>query len=791
MKTLLSILFSVLIKAALATHIVGGGFNLQRISGNTYRLNLVVYRDCTSQTDFNHNVYVGIYDKLTNTRMDSIGMPLGTVTKINPAMPQCAVQVPGCTEKAEYTRVITLSPLEYNNTAGYYISWERCCRNSIIQNIQQPGNASMAFYAEIPSPAIYVNSTPRLINNPFTVLCVDNLFTYNIQFADADGDSLVYQLVTPINGTLGRDNPNDDKSGQPPILNAGPYDLINWLTGYSNNAEILGNPPLSINYKTGQLKVRPTTAGVFVVAMSVTEYRNGVAIGVVHLELQFLVVNCVSNDFPTVKLFQNGNAIADDTLYVTIPDTLNFALSLFDKDGIDTSTFETTLDTSEYQYLSVWATKPANAINYNMQWRTHCGINTDSVYKFTATATDKGCPIYKTSERVVWVKVKPMPLLPPTDVLCIELQNNKSCLVYFGDSARHKPHFKQYNIYRASGNNVFQRIDIIKDHFAGSYLDLNAPNYNQINYRYLIKVENDCGTEGLPSDTLGTFDQLKYLPDKQYLYNVTVKDDKVLLTWNQTKELDFARYFLWKGYRNQAPTEYVMELDFLKQTDTVYLDNKVQVNDTSHCYYLVMLDTCGNYGPLGQVFCTTVLRGAAKPFKNTLNWQPFVKSDEFPVSYDLRKFALSTVGPIAVGTYDDATFTATDLSFNTDDGRYIYEVDVLHTPVGWTGVQARSTSNKVELTQKPYIFVPNAFSPNLDAINDTWNIVDVFVKDYTLKVYNRWGGLVFETTDKNQKWTGKDLNNNDVPTDVYVYLITYTGWQNEVGTEKGNVTILR
>ena len=312
-----------------------------------------------------------------------------------------------------------------------------------------------------------------------------------------------------------------------------------------------------------------------------------------------------------------------------------------------------------------------------------------------------------------------------------------------------------------------------------------------INYRYLIKVENECGKEGPPSDTLGTFDQLKFIPDKQYMYNVTVHDDKVLLTWNQTKELDFARYFLWKGYRNQDPTAYVMELDFLKQTDTIYLDKNVQVNDTSHCYYLVMLDTCGNYGPLGQVFCTTVLRGTAKPFQNTLNWQPFVKSDEFPVSYDLRKFAPSTTGPIAVGLYDDVTFTATDVNFSSDDGRYIYEVDVLHKPVGWINTTARSTSNKVELKQKPYLFVPNAFSPNLDAINDTWEIVDVFVKDYTLRVYNRWGGLVFETKDKNQKWTGKDLNNNDAPTEVYVYVITYTGWQNEVGTEKGNVTLLR
>nr|MBP9689796.1 hypothetical protein [Bacteroidia bacterium] len=126
---------------ASATHIVGGGFDLQWLTGNTYQLTLVVYRDCTSETDFNKNVYVGIYDKITNVRIDSIGIPRGTVTKINPSFAQCVVAVPGCSEKAIYTRTITLSPTKYNNTAGYYISWERCCRNSIIQNIQQPGDA--------------------------------------------------------------------------------------------------------------------------------------------------------------------------------------------------------------------------------------------------------------------------------------------------------------------------------------------------------------------------------------------------------------------------------------------------------------------------------------------------------------------------------------------------------------------------------------------------------------------------------------------------------------------------
>lgn len=786
------LLFGLLLLArpSSATHIVGGGFDLQWISGSTYRLTLVVYRDCTSLTGFNDVLYVGVFDKVTNSMVDSFGMVLGTTGKINPAFAQCTNEVPGCTEKAVYTRLIDLPQSVYNNTKGYYISWERCCRNGIIQNIINPRDASMTFYAEIPSPAKYINSTPKLAVNPFTVLCIDNLFTYNISFTDADKDSLVYELITPINGTLTSMDPNDGSRG--PILNEGPYAPVVWGFGYSTAAEISGNPPLSINQKNGQIRIKPNQTGVYVVGMRVTEYRNGVAIGLVHLELQFNVVNCVANSFPTVQVFQNGSAVSTDTLYVTVPDEITFGLTAYDADGIDSVIIESPLDSSELDYLTYSFNGSGTTRNYNWKWKTHCELHNKSLNKFVVTVTDKGCPIPKTIEANFYVKVLPMPVHPSTDVLCIELRNLKSSIVYFGDSARNKPYFKQYNIYRADGDTNFRLIDSIADRTALSYNDPNTPSYDKINYRYLIRGENVCGYEGATSDTLGSFDQLKYLPDKQYMYNVTVQDEQVLITWNQSRELDFARYFLWKGYRNQPLADYVMELDFTKKTDTVYLDRKVQVNDTSHCYYLVMLDTCGNYGPIGEVFCTTLLRGKSRYYENTLDWQKFVQTDESLVQYDLHKYAAySSPEQLNVGVYDEATFSAKDVSFDTDDGRYVYEVDVLHKPIGWGATVVRSRSNKVALSQKPYLYVPNAFSPNNDGYNDTWFINDVFVKDYQLKVYDRWGKLVFMSDEKNRKWDGRDAGGTAVPEGVYVYLVTFTGWEGEVKSESGNVTLFR
>ena len=58
-------------------------------------------------------------------------------------------------------------------------------------------------------------------------------------------------------------------------------------------------------------------------------------------------------------------------------------------------------------------------------------------------------------------------------------------------------------------------------------------------------------------------------------------------------------------------------------------------------------------------------------------------------------------------------------------------------------------------------------------------------------MYHRWAKLVFETIDKNQQWNGKTSDGNNAPNDVYIYLLTYTGWLGEVGNETGNVTIIR
>ena len=75
-----------------------------------------------------------------------------------------------------------------------------------------------------------------------------------------------------------------------------------------------------------------------------------------------------------------------------------------------------------------------------------------------------------------------------------------------------------------------------------------------------------------------------------------------------------------------------------------------------------------------------------------------------------------------------------------------------------------------EKPEKPNsIFVPNAFSPNDDGINDTFLPVSgKEMYDYTLSVYDRWGNLMYRNTDATQGWDGK-LHNKILDSGVFVY----------------------
>ena len=82
--------------------------------------------------------------------------------------------------------------------------------------------------------------------------------------------------------------------------------------------------------------------------------------------------------------------------------------------------------------------------------------------------------------------------------------------------------------------------------------------------------------------------------------------------------------------------------------------------------------------------------------------------------------------------------------------------------------------SKVHLKPVEYV-IPSAFSPNGDGKNDTWFVpgLDVSSDDYSLKVFDRWGNLVYDHSKSHAPWDGKDMKGTELPVDSYHYFLIF------------------
>jgi len=87
-------------------------------------------------------------------------------------------------------------------------------------------------------------------------------------------------------------------------------------------------------------------------------------------------------------------------------------------------------------------------------------------------------------------------------------------------------------------------------------------------------------------------------------------------------------------------------------------------------------------------------------------------------------------------------------------------------------------------------FIPNVFSPNGDGLNDNVNIHGFCIATFNLRIFNRWGELVFQTTDKMLGWDGS-FRGKPMDTGVFVYSVDGITIDNKPFSQKGNITLLR
>jgi len=87
-------------------------------------------------------------------------------------------------------------------------------------------------------------------------------------------------------------------------------------------------------------------------------------------------------------------------------------------------------------------------------------------------------------------------------------------------------------------------------------------------------------------------------------------------------------------------------------------------------------------------------------------------------------------------------------------------------------------------------YIPNAFTPNGDGLNDVFGPKGDYIMSFEMYIFDRWGGQLYHTTDITKPWDGS-VNGNKAEEDTYVYLINVTDVHRQQHSYIGRVTLTR
>lgn len=384
-------LLNVIAFCAAATHIIGGSFSMRYISASKYAISLDYYRDCKpGSVDFPPgNLKVGIYDKAKDSLIQTVELRIISTEDVKFVNGDCIVLPTNCVQKRVYADTVLFNANKYQSSAGYYISYEQCCRNGGIRNIINPSTSGITFYMEFPairkSNALeFVNSSPYSQHPQNVFLCNNERFSLDYKYQDDDGDSLAYRMIEPLKGNT---TDIDNNASGVQIVEPGPYPSIDWAAGYSLANILDGSPDVSIDVNTGILSGMPTQTGLYALAFVVEEFRNGQKIGEIRNELQYYVSNCPIRTAPEIT-WLNSDVQAIESNQQTC---LNFKATDIDKDSLSAEVLNMSKELQSKYTLSI------DTLNDELQIQICFDIKCNFIERenigFDLLVSDNSCPL--------------------------------------------------------------------------------------------------------------------------------------------------------------------------------------------------------------------------------------------------------------------------------------------------------------------------------------------------------------------------------------------------------------
>ncbi|MGB1037417.1 MAG: gliding motility-associated C-terminal domain-containing protein [Bacteroidia bacterium] len=717
---------------------------------------------------------------------------------------------------------------------GVILSWQRCCRNDIINNIIAPGNTGFTAWTTIPPKSI-PNNSAFFEDIPPIYVCVDAPLEVSQKAIDPDGDSLVYSFTTPyLGGYYGgrNDEFNNVRPNRFGEYDAPPFKNILWSNGYNQNRQIKGSPELFIDAYNGMLTVTPSEVGVYVVGIQVDEYRDGKIIGTTRRDYQISVIQCDFNVLTNFRIKNDSYTTGQYAILCT--DTVDIENLSYIKgsapakyfwDFGDPTTTSDTLTTFD-PIVDVQYVYPKNG-DYTVTLTVSSEICTD-IYSFEVRIR-KDKPFELGPDKTFCGPFNQLLDTRATDAKEVKWNTGSTNSNIFVTD------IGQYDVFVSYGDCSYRdTINVFLEPLP------ELPTLADSLFCDSVDVLMDVGIDGLIYKwSSGIFDTLRYNQfNEPGSYTVSVSNGPCIeyldfnLRETEKPKLNDAFYcnefihevdlssiqnkgiqYLWSNQSTEPITTFSSKgakWVRLKQGDCEYNDTFLITNpsidlelgnDIHYCDYIDLELDGGSDGI--EYNWNTGEQSRYLTVNTTGTYSVEVKDSNNCFKSDTINITLSQSPKLDLG--GDTTICKNspiviqgppyfDYLWSTGSSNQdiIVSNEGVYTLTITDSLNCFATDNiKVIVDPEAYpseLYIPNAFTPNANGLNDFFPYkTEIIQFDYSLEIYNRWGQRVFAS--KKENWGGL-YKGKPAPQGAYIYFIYYNGCDGKIRSRKGTFYLL-
>lgn len=276
-------------------------------------------------------------------------------------------------------------------------------------------------------------------------------------------------------------------------------------------------------------------------------------------------------------------------------------------------------------------------------------------------------------------------------------------------------------------------------------------------------------------------------PDYINAVSASTEGNNVNLKFEIASNTETENYILKKS---DSKTGTYSEINSFNTTELEInaTDINASPDNTINYYKLVSVDACGNEKTESDIANNIVLNLENQELKNTLNWNFFKENDFVNTNYEIYRVNGTNPAELirSLQNFNSYTDDLEKLQNEKLSGQMCYFVRAIksNSPSNY------SQSNTKCIYLEPQVYIPEAFTPNGDGKNDLFNAKYSFIPaDFEMKIYNRWGNIIFQTNDPEEGWNGKQRNGEPVTTGAYMYYIKISTPGNDPIEKRGNLTV--